>query len=582
MPWLIHPWALAGLAAIPLATGIYFLRGTARRRTVSNLAFWAEMGRVRVGGRTWRHLRAPWLLLALELAALALLAVAAAGPLRSVAAGRPLVVVLDDSWSMSAGPAGNTPRQRAEAFLRKQLAGQDRQAVWLIRAGVEPLLLGRLEDPAEPGDALKRWQAGAPACDLPRAVALASSVGGPGAQLLVLTDHAPDDPPAGSTLRVRAFGQPAGNRAIVHASRSLTGGQDRCLIKVANLSPAPASVAIALDGARLPDGSDRVTIDLSPLGETRLRLVPEGPDTPVEVRLPDDALALDNRVLLLPVEPRPVAVRVDLTGEQALVDVRQAIDATGLAVLTGSPELLVTDDPNARPDARRWVVRLQHGLPAPAYAGPFVVDRSHPLSESLSLEGVIWAAGGATRPGRPLVAAGNTPLLTVRERNGGQEIHLALTPSLSTFPASPAWPAFWWDLLRFRARARAGLASVNLRLGEALRLRVDPSTRQAVHVAPDGERTTLRATGGVLQIVPRSAGTHRLLGGEDEYLASVNALDIDESDLTRSTEGDWGQWTDAGEPRTLLQSIAWLPLLAAMAILIAHGLLVRRAAGGEQ
>jgi hypothetical protein len=582
MPWLIHPWALAGLAGLPVAMGIYFLRGTARRRVVSNVAFWSDMGRVRVGGRTWRDLRAPWLLLALELAALSLLALGAAGPLRSAAAGRPLVVVLDDSWSMRARTADQTPRERAERFLRDQIASQDRQAVWIVRAGVEPVLLGRLEDPTDPTDALAQWRAESPHCDLPRAVALASSVGGPGAQLLVLTDHAPDQPPEGSALRIRAFGRPAGNRAIVHASRSLTGGQDRCMIKIANRSAAPALTIVTVSGGTLHDGSARATIDLPPRGDARLRIVPDAPHTPVEVRLPDDALALDNRATLLPVQTQPVSVRVDLPPGQAREDVQQAIGASGQAVTTGSPELLVTDDPNARADARRWVVRLLHGLPAPAYAGPFVVDRSHPLSESLSLEGVVWAARAATLPGRPLVAAGNTPLLTVHQRSGGQEFHLALSPSLSTLPASPAWPALWWDLLRLRASARPGLGSVNLRLGEPLSLRVDPSTREVIHVTPDGQRTTLRAAGGTLHILPRSEGTHRLLAGEDEYLASVNALDAEESDLTGSTDGDWGRWTDAADPRTHLQSVAWLPLLAAMAILILHGLLVRRSAGGDR
>ena len=52
-----------------------------------------------------------------------------------------------------------------------------------------------------------------------------------------------------------------------------------------------------------------------------------------------------------------------------------------------------------------------------AYIGPFIVDNSHPLAEGISLEGVDLGSGAWTNsPGEvPVILAGNTPLLSVRE-----------------------------------------------------------------------------------------------------------------------------------------------------------------------
>src|SRR5579863_6779602 len=103
MPVFVYPLAFLGLLALAALAAIYWLRNRHRRRPVSSLLLWIDPRETRDGGSHLRRLQTP-LLFFLELVALLLLVLAAAGPyLHSAQGGRPLVVVLDDSFSMLAG-----------------------------------------------------------------------------------------------------------------------------------------------------------------------------------------------------------------------------------------------------------------------------------------------------------------------------------------------------------------------------------------------------------------------------------------------------------------------------------------------
>jgi len=116
--FLTYPLALIGLASIPVLVAIYVLRNRFRRRTVSSLVLWRFRTQSQMGGAKIHRLRLP-LLFFLELLALVLLVAAAAGPRwKSPQAERPLIVVLDDSFSMRAVDGGLSARDRARIFLR--------------------------------------------------------------------------------------------------------------------------------------------------------------------------------------------------------------------------------------------------------------------------------------------------------------------------------------------------------------------------------------------------------------------------------------------------------------------------------
>src|SRR5436309_3147910 len=116
LPIFTSPLALYGLLALPALAAIYLLRHRYRRQVVSSLLLWRDPHQPREGGPRLDRLQT-LLLFFLELLLLALLALAAATPfLPAPQAGRPLVVILDDSFSMLAGEP-ESPRAAALAAL---------------------------------------------------------------------------------------------------------------------------------------------------------------------------------------------------------------------------------------------------------------------------------------------------------------------------------------------------------------------------------------------------------------------------------------------------------------------------------
>src|SRR5262249_12358425 len=197
--------------------------------------------------------------------------------------------------------------------------------------------------------------------------------------------------------------------------------------------------------------------------------------------------------------PKPVAVDVRVHNEALRALVEKAVRATrGARLSADKPDLLITDQEGMRPEeAETWPVYLVADQVAEAYTGPFVVDRAHPLTKGLALQGVIWGAGKEEElPGAPVVTAGNIPLLTdVGGLTDRHEIHLRLRTDFSTLEESPNWPILMWNLVQWRASLAPGLSRTNLRLGEETVLTL-ASARDTVEVVDPGGRTRTVAVQG--------------------------------------------------------------------------------------
>ena len=387
MPILGLPLALIGLAALPALTAIYWLRTRFRRQEVSSLFLWSLVAQAHGGGRRATRLQTPLLWL-LELLALLLLAIAAAGP-RIPRADRivPVMVVLDDSFSMSAvHDDGQTVRDDGIEAITQELARLGPFTARFIVAGPTPALqqdaISRLADLES---AISDWRCGSTSAALGPAVALAREVGGPDCRVLVISDHkSPEESEAqenaereseaaGSNavagaaeqagrLRWRAVGQAEVNAAIVNAVRSTDPQRDQVLLEVANYSDKPykamLTLSAAADAADAVDAAgsqsdlfpgvvrviDQRTLDLATHETRRLRLVPPNKNETLIAELGDDALVADNRVILLPPAREPLPVRVSIQDPVLAKAVRSAVRASGAASLeSDEPKLFFTD-----------------------------------------------------------------------------------------------------------------------------------------------------------------------------------------------------------------------------------------------
>lgn len=580
IPLLAHPLALIGLAALPTLVAIYALRNRYQRRTVSSIMFWPDARRPREGGRRIQRLSLPLLFL-LELLALILLALAASDPrVEATRASRGLVVVLDDSYSMLAGEPESS-RARAAQFVIDQVGKRTDDTVRLIAAGAGPRLLGEASrGRAETGRRLDEWHCRSARADLGQAITLAKELAGPSGRVLVVTDHAPDDLSDDARLVWRAFGGKTQNMAIVNAARTAATGDDRLMLEIVNLATEAQSTTlrIAAEERDRPLRNERIT--LQPMQMQRLVLsLPD--DTPtITASISNDALRIDDRVVLLPDRRPSVRVRLQIRNLWLRDRVHRALQTMPHVKLTGagSVELFVTDGAPPPLAVSRWVVRIDPSEDADAYVGPFVIDHAHPLAEGLGLNGVVWAAGRDPQaPGRVVVAAGNIPLLTDVARPGGQhELLLRLQAGASTLTESPNWPIFWWNLLDWRAAAKPGVEQPNVRLGSMVTVRTPRDVRQVTITPPAGAPRQLKIHDPVLMLAADQVGLTEVRSDPHAYRFAANALDRNESDLTKVQSGEWGRWIDAATLHRDYRSVAWALLLAVIGTLTLHSALVAR------
>ena len=248
IPFLTYPLALIALASLPALAAIYILRNRFRRRQVSSLMLWRFRVQSKEGGARVNRLQLP-LLFFLELLALLLLVDRRRRAALEIAAGHPPArrgarrLVFDARRS----PENGSAQTRARESLRKMFRFQPppshasdprrdpSRACWARRRGTGP----RSRSCCANGPAGRRRLRSMPP------ITLASELGQQQANILVLTDHAPaDEKIANDRLQWRAFGEPVDNVAIVNASRTANGDQDRCLLEIANFSKSARSARL--------------------------------------------------------------------------------------------------------------------------------------------------------------------------------------------------------------------------------------------------------------------------------------------------------------------------------------------------
>jgi hypothetical protein len=295
--------------------------------------------------------------------------------------------------------------------------------------------------------------------------------------------------------------------------------------------------------------------------------------------LSDDALLLDNEVTLTPEPSRNVRVdlRVRDAGMRALVE--KAVNSSPNASLSSNkPGLVITDEGDAKiEDAEAWTLQIVSEKDAASFLGPFVIDRSHPLSEGLSLGGVVWG-GGKSRElaGTPVVNAGDVPLLADVERAGRHDLRLRLRPDLSTLQESPNWPILIWNLINWRAQVGPGLRQTNLRLGGDATLMVESDVESVSVVDPRRVTRQLAAHDKTVLIKADIAGVYEIGANQNKYSFAANALQREESDLTQAASGSWGNWANATALQWEYRSVAWVLLLLALSALVIHAWLIAR------
>lgn len=582
IPLLAYPLALIALAALPALAAIYLLRNRFRAHPVSSLILWRSQARLRQGGSRIRHFQMP-LLFFIELAVLSLLVAAAVNPLWVPAKNKfPLVVVLDDSASMRAGDTRANARRAALAELQRGIFS----SVRFMIAGDRPRTLSA--DTGDPGSWSfpdSKWNCMASKSLLDQTVSMAADLGGPNSLILVVSDSLPDTPPAGGRIKWIACGSKQGNVAFVNAARTPGPDGDRCMLEVCNLSDLPAVATLTIDNGRDKEPTRTALNLVARERKQHVVTVPAGCPA-IRATLTGDALETDNTVRLCSATPKAVRATINIADPLIKNHVSRAVESSGMiSSLPGEPQIVFTDRDYPRTGSTdTWVVRFYAGANPKAYVGPFLADAAHPVADGLHLDSLAWGADATGElAGTPVIMVGNIPLITDEEDLFGSHIvRFRFNPEASTLHEQPAWPSILWNIINWRALKAAGLETTNWRINSEPLLTVARATKMVTVSPPRGRPVEIQARRGNVSLPADITGLYSIVKGDTSLAYAVNFLNEEESDLTKCTSGSKGDWRVAETVKAENAGSSWIFILAAIAMLGIHLLLISRKGAASQ
>lgn len=524
--YFANTWGLLGLVALPVIVVIHLYHRRYPKLPIAGLHLWGVETHTTTAGRTRERLPLTVSLIC-ELLAAFLLSLVLADPrwgqLGKVAH---LVVVLDNSASMSARPPGEKPfRESAIDELERRISQLPRgSVVTLLRTGRRPEMLA---GPATSWDEAKQklvdWRPSLPKHDFLPTWDLAAQLAEGNGKLLFLTDAVPsEDVAVPKTMEVASVGRTLENVSISAARWDFDSlaAKGRVFVRLTNHGKRKANVRIAgtlgsVDGlneaaareAKVPAGNAATTAD-APLRKKIFEndvTLDVGASVPLEVEVPGglgrmtlecesigDGLALDNRVELIEPKVRLLHVAVTLPKENAA---EQAVNR----VLTTLPNISVTKSEAAElivapsdplPPSQRELWWLGIGpletsdearKAASDLTGPYVLEKQNPLLDGLTLGGVVW---GGAQPVKlevsPIITSGTLPLLARLTGTRTTAYLLNVDFSRTNLGDSPDWPILLSNLVELRRDNLPGLRRWNYRMNEEIRFRITDTAAAAV------------------------------------------------------------------------------------------------------
>ena len=597
------PLGLLALVAIPTIVAIHLFRRKFPPRRIAGLFLWQAARQKPEGGGRISKLPITASLLLECLAALALGLIVAGATLSSSSGARHLVVLLDDSASMSAmNQAGQSARDRAVARVREELRGLGpRGRVTLIRSGERPsLVAGPAAFVADATMALDAWRPQASHHALSLGLRLAREIAGSTGQLLVVSDAGPAAHALEAVEGVgwASVGERLANVGITGAQRTIAAGTGTGTVSLTlgNFSNEPVRRRLRIRTSE----KEILARDLDvPAGTSSVNLpIPSGLP-PLHVALAADALTADDDVSL--VEPRPQIVGV--VNRLAEGRGKEALDRAiaSLAGVTSAASGHLEFAPAAIDQAAAagtWRVVFgappvpRRGTGAPGdFVGPFVLEKRHPLLLGVTLGGVVWAGATPLTAGttRPIVSTGNETLLGIvgQPAAGEPTFHFNLDLDRANLIRAPDWPILISNVVEMRRQELPGPERWNYRVGEWIRVRLGREPTGPLRFRCGGIERVLaparldsagaRTTPALEFAAPMApCGVMQILDGDQAiYELSVNLLDEAEGDLRDRLSSEDGAFAP---PAALLRAehgagsdpLFWILVVIATASIMAN------------
>lgn len=584
--YFANPWGLLGLLAIPVIVVIHLYHRRYPTLPIAGLHLWGVETHTTTAGRTRERLPLTASLI-FELFAALLLSLVLADPrwgqLGKVAH---LVVVLDNSASMSARPPGERPfRESAIVELERRVGQLPRgSVVTLLRTGRRPEMLA---GPAVSWDVAQKkladWKPSLPKHNFLPTWDLAAQLAEGSGTLLFLTDSVPSqDVVVPRAMEVVSVGRMLENISISAARWDFDSkaAKGRVFVRLTNHGKQNANVRVAgllgvtdkANSAPNPEEkSDLENASSKKEAQSKKRIfenrvsLDAGSSMPLEVEVPGglsrmtlecesigDGLALDNRVELIEPKVRLLHVATMLPKESAA---EQAVSR----VLKTLPDVSLTDSDSAElviapfdplPPSQRELWWLGIGPldtseearnAALDLAGPYVLEKQNPLLDGLTLGGVVW---GGVQPVRlevsPIITTGALPLLSRLIGTRTTAYLLNIDFARTNLGDSPDWPILLSNLVELRRDNLPGLRRWNYRMNEEIRFRVSDSATTTVTASTTDDRSATTSS-GIDHDVDNSRPLQLVHRGLKRPLARASTIEIpplDESGVYSVLDGE--------------------------------------------
>lgn len=529
---LASPWSLLGLLAVPAIVLLHlYRRRLPDRKVAAVFLFFGERLAADAGRQRTRLLRTPSLWL--ECLAAALLSLWLAGPSFGGITSRHVVFVLDDSASMG---AGETRADTVAAVTERAAALASTDRVTVLRTGPRPeVLLGPRALPGEVAAALAVWHPARPGHDVIGALDLARELAAGGGEVVFCSDQ--PGPLGAEDVEVVATGAVLPNAAILSAQRFvLADGTEDLRLSIGGFSGAERSTCTVTS-----QGQELARRELQLGAEPARVALPLPPGTGlVQVQLSPDALAIDDAVFLLPEPQRTVAVCDLLPDERraqlALGRVIGALDGVRAERDPLAAQLVFATEPGSPVAGQTEVVLALGDGERHAFAGPFVIERTHPWLAGVQLQGVVWLAEARALPGQVLVAVGDQPLITEEFLDQGRRLWIDVDATQGNLVRAPDWPVLLANVVDVCRSSVPGPERVHVLVGGEARYRrtliAGAEDSELRLVGPDGDARAGSGVGAVGWPID-APGIYTVRGRTGKELGTFAArfFDAGESDL---------------------------------------------------
>jgi hypothetical protein len=492
---------------------------------------------------------------------LALALILAGARIRPASVSEHLVVLLDDSASMSAiNSRGESPRDRAERRVLSEIQRLGSSSrVTLVLSGERPsVLLGPAALAIEARDALQKsgkWKPQAPHHSFALGLRLARELAGKTGRLMAISDVPPPNGKEVEGVLWVAVGEPLANVGITAAQRTISPqeGKGAVSLTLANFSDSQTRRRLTLK----TENKELMVRDIDLAPGTSSVTLPLPPGLPaVKVSLNDDALLRDNEVTLVEPRPQEVGVENHLPEGRGRVALSKALGSlSGITLAEHGHLAFIPASELDRPAAPGvWRVGFGHApatLSAPGEArdfiGPFVPEKRDPLMEGVTLAGVVWTGASPLASGvHPLVSAGDQPLIVMLGQRPESGILFNLDLDRTNLVRAPDWPILISNLVEMRRQSLPGPDRWNYRIGEWVRVRLGRDPKGPLRFRCGGIERALPAGRTVEFAAPSPGGLLQILEGDDVlFELGVNFLDEDETNLRAKSTSEIGKF-DSG------------------------------------